>query len=392
MAKSRTGGSIKSKMVTLIYGAPFSGKTTMALQLAYFKREDGKPFRVLVIDGESGGVDEAIDKLIENGVQESNIYVVYTQSLQEAESLIQKIKTHEPFYHYNDITGEETDEIVLDADGEQFYPDALVIDGTSVFKMTSEQGLLELSKKRNTVKANKNELTGIERTVTIQNADLEFKDYKKLNFLGQNLVLDLMACGIHVCLTAREKDETITREIDGKKESINTGKKVYDSFKGIDYNIKTQIHMINEDGVVSAEIIKDRTEVHSKGEIIEDPQLLDWQVMISKNTNKKDFAINNDLNKAVQTEYKMYEKESQKSIDDITEQTSEDTAQEQNTSEIDEIKAEITNIMKGFNPVKKSRAKEEIVPKGLPFKPTEIKAEKDIDILRKVLAIIKEIG
>ena len=93
MAKSRTGGSIKSKMVTLIYGAPFSGKTTMALQLAYFKREDGKPFRVLVIDGESGGVDEAIDKLIENGVQESNIYVVYTQSLQEAESLIQKIKT-----------------------------------------------------------------------------------------------------------------------------------------------------------------------------------------------------------------------------------------------------------------------------------------------------------
>lgn len=390
MAKSRTGGSVKSKMVTLIYGAPFSGKTTMAMQLAYFKREDGKPFRVLVIDGENGGVDETIDKLIENGVQENNIFVVYTQSLQEAEAIIQKIKTHEPFYHYDDVTGEETEDVVLDADGEPFYPDALVVDGTSVFKMTSEQGLLELSKKRNTVKANKNGLTGAERTVAIQNADLEFKDYKKLNFLGQNLVLDLMACGVHVVLTAREKDETITREIDGKKESINTGKKVYDSFKGIDYNIKTQIHMINQDGTICAEIIKDRTEVHKRDEIIEDPTLLDWQVIIKNNSNKREFVLNNDLNNAVQTEYKMYEKESEKSFEDVTEKVEEPEPKE-DTSEIDSIKDEIANIMKNFNPVKKNKAKEELTSNELPCKPTEIKANKDIEILKKVLAVIKEI-
>lgn len=389
MAKSRTGGSVKSKMVTLIYGAPFSGKTTMAMQLAYFKREDGKPFRVLVIDGENGGVDETIDKLIENGVQENNIFVVYTQSLQEAEAIIQKIKTHEPFYHYDDVTGEETEEIVLDADGEPFYPDALVVDGTSVFKMTSEQGLLELSKKRNTVKANKNGLTGAERTVAIQNADLEFKDYKKLNFLGQNLVLDLMACGVHVCLTAREKDETITREIDGKKESINTGKKVYDSFKGIDYNIKTQIHMINQDGTICAEIIKDRTEVHKRDEIIEDPTLLDWQVIIKNNSNKREFVLNNDLNNAVQTEYKMYEKESEKSFEDVVEKAEEPEPVE-NTSEIDSIKEEINNIMKSFNPVKKNRIVEELRNNKLPSKPTEIKTAKDIETLKKVLDIIKE--
>ena len=379
MAKSRTGGSVKSKMVTLIYGAPFSGKTTMAMQLAYFKREDGKPFRVLVID-------------VENGVQENNIFVVYTQSLQEAEAIIQKIKTHEPFYHYDDVTGEETEDVVLDADGEPFYPDALVVDGTSVFKMTSEQGLLELSKKRNTVKANKNGLTGAERTVAIQNADLEFKDYKKLNFLGQNLVLDLMACGVHVVLTAREKDETITREIDGKKESINTGKKVYDSFKGIDYNIKTQIHMINQDGTICAEIVKDRTEVHKRDEIIEDPTLLDWQVIIKNNSNKREFVLNNDLNNAVQTEYKMYEKESEKSIRDVIEEEKvEEPEQKEDTSEIDGIKDEIANIMKSFNPVKKNKAKEELTSNELPCKPTEIKANKDVETLKKVLAVIKEI-
>ena len=45
----------------------------------------------------------------------------------------------------------------------------------SIFKLTSEQGLLELSKKRNTIKADKDGLVGAERFVKIQGADLEFK-------------------------------------------------------------------------------------------------------------------------------------------------------------------------------------------------------------------------
>ena len=49
--KTRAASKIQTrKLVTLLYGATFSGKTTLGLQLADFKRNDGKPFRVAVVD------------------------------------------------------------------------------------------------------------------------------------------------------------------------------------------------------------------------------------------------------------------------------------------------------------------------------------------------------
>ncbi len=101
---------------------------------------------------------------------------------------------------------------------------------------------------------------------------MEFKDYKSLNYSGQNLVLDLMAIGINVFLTAREKDATIqTKDKNGNQVSLHTGKKIIDSFKGIDYNCKTILHMYQdkESGQICAEVIKDRTKVHSAGENLE---------------------------------------------------------------------------------------------------------------------------
>ena len=59
--KTRAANKIQTKLVTLLYGATFSGKTTLGLQLADFKRNDGKPFRVAVVDAEGGGVDDAVD-------------------------------------------------------------------------------------------------------------------------------------------------------------------------------------------------------------------------------------------------------------------------------------------------------------------------------------------
>ena len=120
--KTRAANKIQTKLVTLLYGATFSGKTTLGLQLADFKRNDGKPFRVAVIDAEGGGVDDAIDELIERGVDTRNVQVFYTQSLQELLTILDKIKNHETFYTFDD-DGDETDEPMLDADGEEFFPD-----------------------------------------------------------------------------------------------------------------------------------------------------------------------------------------------------------------------------------------------------------------------------
>ena len=68
MARARSGSVIKPKLNMLLYGEPGVGKSTMALQIAYFKREDGTPFRVLVLDAESGGCEECLAELEENGV------------------------------------------------------------------------------------------------------------------------------------------------------------------------------------------------------------------------------------------------------------------------------------------------------------------------------------
>ena len=308
--KTRAANKIQTKLVTLLYGATFSGKTTLGLQLADFKRNDGKPFRVAVVDAEGGGVDDAVDELEDRGIDTRNIHIFYTQSLQELTTILDKIKNHDTFYEF-DEDGNETDEPIVDADGEEFFPDAILIDGTTIFRLTSEQGLLELSKKRNTIKADKDGLVGAERFVKIQGADLEFKDYKKLNYSGQNLVLDLMAIGINVVLTAREKDETVQKmDKNGQQVSVSTGRKVHDSFKGLDYNVKTILHMYqdSETGQICAEVVKDRTRVHKAGDILEDPTLLDWQTVIDKNVDKKEFVLKNDLDKAVETEQEMDEK------------------------------------------------------------------------------------
>lgn len=386
--KTRAASKIQTKLVTLLYGATFSGKTTLGLQLADFKRNDGKPFRVAVVDAEGGGVDDAVDELENRGIDTRNIHIFYTQSLQELTIILDKIKNHEIFYEY-DEDGMETSNPILDADGEEFFPDAILIDGTTIFKLTSEQGLLELSKKRNTIKADKDGLVGAERFVKIQGADLEFKDYKKLNYSGQNLVLDLMAIGINVVLTAREKDETAQKlDKNGQQISVSTGKKVHDSFKGLDYNVKTILHMYqdSETGQICAEVVKDRTKVHKAGDIIEDPTLLDWQTIIDRNSDRKEFVLKNDLDKAVETEQKMYEKEAMELHRSVNRASNVSASEEDGSVDIESIKKEIIAKRNALPPMEKKAMKEKLEASGLP---TAYKNVTDVDILNKVLAMFQ---
>lgn len=310
MAIARRGSVVKPKLNMLFYGDPGVGKSTMAMQVAHFKREDGTPFRVLVLDAESGGCEECLAELEDNGVDLRNIYMVYSQSQKEIKEYIAKVRDHEVFYEL-DENGDETDEIVKDAYGEDFHPDALILDGTSVLKLVSSQSLLDLSRKRNKIKAEKSGATAEEKFVAVSNANLELKDYSQLNYSGQDLVLSLMACGAHVILTAREKDETISvKGDDGKTTSVSTGKRVYDSFKGMDYNTKTLVRLYRDTfGQVCAEVLKDRTRVYSAGEVIENPTLLAWESVIQNGKDRKDFTLRNDLDKAIDTDQAIFEKQ-----------------------------------------------------------------------------------
>lgn len=388
MARARIASQTQSKLGMILFGEEGTGKSSLALQLAYFKRPDGKPFRVLYIDNENGSIDDFIDNLSADGIDVGNIYIVYTQSLGETRDYIKKVKNREDFYEI-DENGNETENVVLDADGQPFRADAIVVDGTTILNLTTKQALVEFSKKRNAVKAKKKELTGIEKTVTIEGAGLELKDYQTVNFKGQDLILDLMSCGVHYIITARETDEKVSvKGDDGQITSVCTGKKIPDGFKQMNYNVKTVVRMyINEDGNFCSYISKDRTGVHDK-ETVEDLSLVDWQVVIDRTKDKKEFSVNNDLTKAVDVEQDIYSREVEGKLGEPVNSTN-DT--DESTNQIEETIEKICEIMKSLNPVGKTKAKEALTSAELPIKPTEIKKITDIDVLNHIIEIISKI-
>lgn len=378
---ARRATQTKTKLNMLLFGDTFTGKTTLASQLAYFKREDGKPFRVLYIDAETGGLDSYLDDMEASGVNLDNIYIVYTQSLAEVRQLIEKVRNREEFYEY-DEDGNETDDVVLDADGQPFHPDALIVDGATILNLTTQNGLLEFSKKRNKIKADKDGLLGDERLVKIEGASLEIKDWGTIKYRGQSLILDLMACGVHCIVTAREEDEKVSVRTDsGQIASVATGNKKPSGFKDMEYNTNTVIRTFvdKETNQICAQIIKDRTKVHAAGEIIEDPTLLDWQVAIDKTKDKKDFVLKNDLDNAIEVEQKLYEKELLGKDTPSTDTTTP-------VNEADALRNEITTFIKGLTPPQKTEMKKKLTDAKLP---TAFKSVTDVAVLQKVLDTIK---
>lgn len=386
MAKARKASVTQSKLGMILYGEQFTGKSTMAMQLAYFKRPDGKPFRVLYLDPETGSIDDYLGELEANCVDLENIYIVYTQSLGEVREYIAKVKNGEDLYVLDEETGDETDEVLLDADGEPFRADAIVVDGTSILNLTTKQGLIEFSKKRNKVKADKDGLVGDARLVKIEGAGMELKDYQTINFKGQDLILDLMASGVHYIVTARETDEKETiKQADGSTMSVTTGRKIPDGFKGMTYNVKTEVRMFrNEDGVVCAHVKKDRTHTHEDNIIIEDPTLVDWQAVIDKTADKKAFVVKNDLTKAVDVEQNIYSKEI---LGKVGEPVNEESAEENSSGvDIETMKKEIIAKRNALPPMEKKAMKEKLEAEGLP---TAYKNVTDAAVLQKVLGMFK---
>lgn len=389
MAKGRKAKQAKTKLNMIIYGDTFTGKTTLASQIAFFKREDGTPFRVLYIDAESGGLDSYLDRMEESGINLDNIYILYTQSLAEVRQYIAKVKNNEDIYELDD-DGVETDEVVTDAEGKPFRADAIVVDGTTILNLTTQSGLVEFSKKRNKVKADKAGLLGDERLVKIEGSSLEIRDFNTIKFKGQDLILDLMSSGVHCITTAREKDETKNiKTDDGQFQSVATGKKIIDGFKGLEYNANTVIRTFfdKETGQICAEIQKDRTGVHDSGEIVEDPSLLDWQAALDKNKGKEDFILKNDLTKAVEVEQDLYAKEVLGKVGDpVTEDTTSSDTSTSTSPTPDDLRKEIVSIKNSLSPVEKKSLKEKLEAKGLP---TAYKNVNDISVLQEVIETMK---
>ena len=385
MATGRGGNKIKTRLGFLLYGDYGTWKSSFCLESLKLKNEDGRPFRVLFIDPENGGVDTYLDKYEEAGIDLRNIYIVYTQSLTEFEEFIKKAKDGEDFYEF-DEDGNETDEVYLDADGNPFRPDMIVVDGATLLYVAKQQSIVEFSKKRATVRANKNEITGMAKEVAIEGASLEVKDYNTLKFDGQNLILNLLASGKHFAVTAREKDEKESyKDKNGEIKMMATGRKIPDGFKDVAYNCKTVIRMFkDDDGIIKGLVDqKDRTLVHQQNEIIIEPSILDWQEAIDKNKGKKDFTVANNMGSAIEKELKAVEKDNAKFDDELNAEKESDTE----LTTADDYKEAIKETISKLSQTEKSKKQTEIANVGLPKAYQKLT---DIEDLKKYYNIVSK--
>lgn len=390
MARGRTASKIQKKLNFLCFGEPFTGKSTFASQFAYMHNEDGSPMRVLYIDAESGSIDNYLDDMEVNGVDLRNIYILYTQSLGEVLDYIDKVKNNEDFYEL-DENGEETDEVVQDAQGHPFRADAIVIDGASVLYTAAQQGLLEFSKKRARVRADGNGLVGEEKLVAIEGSSLEMKDWGALRYKGANLCLALLGTGVHSMITCREDDEKVsTKGANGQFTSVPTGKKIPSGFKDLDYNTHTVIRFYrDEDDTVIADVQKDRSGVHPK-EKISDPTLLDWQVVIDGNKGKTKFVLKNNLDTAVATEQEIYSAEvmsnATKSMSKSDMEKAKVAIQDNGSTDgVAELQATIKAAIAKLSPVQKKEIQNQLKSSNLP---TAYNKVDNIDVLNQILAIV----
>lgn len=387
MAQARKASRVNKKINMFLYGEPFTGKTTLGMQLAKLKDENGEPMRLLVLDSEAGGCEFAIEELEEEGINLDNIYVVYSQSLEEITHYIKLVTEHKDIYAL-DEDGNEIDEVVLDADGKPFRAGALLVDGTSILKMACQQSLLNLSRKRARVRATKQGVTGEEKAVLIDNASLEYKDYNTLNFSGQQLILNLAASGIHWVATAREKKETKSVHVNGSIQSVETGRLIADGFKGAEYNSDTLVRLYRDDDdpdTVKAYVIKDRSKTWAVGQIIENPSLLDFQKMIDQR-NGSDVVVKNSMDQAVEIEMEMYQR--QAGIIEDDNQPSTTDANNAQSVDIDAIRSQVKTNHAKMNPTQRKSFSDKLKAENIP---TALGKITDASILNRMFEISKSI-
>lgn len=386
MAQAHKGSSFSHKINLFAFGDFFCGKTTLGLQLAKLHDENGKPMRLLVIDCESNGVSYALDELEESGVDMDNIYVVWTQSLAEVTRYIKKIANKEPLHELGP-DGEELDSYVLDSDGQPFLPTALFIDGASILRMTCEQSLLNLSRRRAKVRAKNNGLVGEDRAVAIDGAGLEFKDYSTLNYSGQELILDLAASNIHCVVSAREKKETKSEKVNGSIQSVQTGRIIADGFKGAEYNTDTLVRLYrDEDDLDSVKmvVLKDRSKTWAVGQVVENPTLLDMQALIDKRGGVN-VILKNNMNQAVETEMKIYQEKAGISDEEIGADSNSAAAV---SVDVDEIRKQIKSNHAQLNSVQRKVFSEKLKAEEIP---TQLSKIDNPVILNRMLEITNEI-
>lgn len=387
MARARIGSAVKTGLKFFVYGKHGAWKSNTVADFAKMKTEDGKPLRVLYIDCETGSIDGfGLDRLREEGVNTDNVLIIYTSSLPEVREYSDKFINNEHYYEIDD-DGCETEDIILDADGNPFVADAIIIDGITVIADNVSDAAINLSEKRAAIKADIQGKTSDEKEVMVGTAGLEFKDHNKIKGSGKALIRNLITnTDKYVAITGRAKDKKEMQK-NAKGDMILTymGYEVPESWDFIQYEVYTVIHnMINEDGEVYGVIEqKDRTGKFKPNEVIENPSVALWQDVIDKNKNKsknvgmaqKSFNESAKLN---EDEYKKISGYSDNKKPSKEIEKSGDISATELISKIEKAKAALP-------PTKRKTMKPLLEKEGLPTKFTE---DLPIEVLTKVYDVL----
>ncbi|PLR99521.1 hypothetical protein [Bacillus sp. T33-2] len=378
MAVAKRGSAVKKGLKFFLYGEQGTWKSSFALDFLKMKNEDGRPLRVIYIDCETGSVDNYLEDLENEGIDLNNLLLVYTTSYSEVEEWVMKAMNEEELLIQGE--GEEL-EPVLDADGNPFVADAIVVDGITVISDNVKFAAINVSEKRAKLKAKSQEKNATEQFVAEATAGLEFKDHDKIKMKGKNLLRSMITgTDKYIAVTSREKVKKEMRNVDGKMQLVPVGK-VPDTWDGAEYEFYTVLRNFeDEDGSIKSQIMrKDRTKVFAQNEIIDEPTPLYWQSVIEGNKGKKTNVIKESVEQSVYRDEDVIAKGINKEevSDNQKETTSLDT--------VDGLKDKIQKVMDSLDAAKKKS----LLPKVKKAKlPIDFNGIEDVETLKEFLKVI----
>jgi hypothetical protein len=386
MARARTGSNVEKGLKFFVYGKHGTRKSNCVADFAKMKTTEGKPLKVLYIDCETGSIDGfGLDRLEAEGVDLRNIYIVYTSSISEVREYSNKFIKSEPYYEL-DEDGIETDNMILDTEGNQFIADAIVIDGITVVADNVSDAAINLSEKRASIKADIAGKTSDEKEVMVGTAGLEFKDHNKIKGSGKSLIRNLITnTDKYVAITGRAKDKKEMTK-NGKGDMVLTymGYEVPESWDFIQYEVFTVIHnMVNADGEIYGVIEqKDRTGKFKPNEIIENPTVILWQDVIDNNKNR---GKNVGMSQGSFNESAKQNEEAYKEIVGYTDKNTNTTNADKESVSVESLIKTIEKVKESMIPAKRKAMKPLLEKEGLPTKFTK---DLPIETLQRVYEIM----
>lgn len=281
----RVLGKTAVSVKMMIYGKEGSRKSNTAIQFATLKNKNGEPLKTLLIDTEFKAIEGYNEAFLESkGVDFGNVCEMRTRNLSTITQLCDCFVKSQPIPMLDENDNIIQGEFELDANGNPFVADVLILDSISVINDLLVEGRNEIVKKRTNIKIQKDGLWGDAKELALENSGLQFLDYAKLKTKALKMVRDLQAItGKHVIYVARAKDAKESKLIGGKMESIDLGYELMDAtaFKFLPYEVNLIIHTKNENGITSYAVEKDSTGVKSQGEVIYEFDVKDYEGYIN---------------------------------------------------------------------------------------------------------------